>query len=221
MGQCDRMADLRPRRSVQAHRRTAWPVSWLVALALTGCGTPSPERPAIVPATAWGGLPASATLSAPQQITHLTVHHQGELWQEGADVPAYLRRLQRWSREAKGWPDVPYHYIVAPDGTVYAGRSPALPGDTNTEYDPQGHLQVMLLGNFEVQSPTAAQWRSTVRLLAQLLAEHRLAPAALGAHRHHSTQTVCPGANLFARFDELRAAVAAEPALAVPARAPR
>ena len=187
----------------------------LAAMGLcTGCAgnalSPGAVPLQIVSAQAWGGAASRSAPPSPQRITHLTVHHQGELWQEGADVPAYLRRLQRWSREAKGWPDLPYHYIVAPDGTVYAGRPPALPGDTNTEYDPRGHLQVMLLGNFEVQSPSAAQWRSTVRLLAQLLAEHRLAPEALGAHRHHSAQTVCPGANLFARFDELRAAVAVQ-----------
>lgn len=202
----------RPARSTRG-------VALLLVLALSGCSTPGPLL--VVPAADWGAVAAPAPLQAPQHITHLTVHHQGELWREGADVPAYLRRLQRWSREAKGWSDVPYHYIVAPDGTVYAGRPTALPGDTNTEYDPQGHLQVMLLGNFEVQSPTAAQWQGTVRLLAQLMARHGLPPAALGAHRHHSAQTVCPGANLFARFDELRAAVAAERATAGRAQAPR
>lgn len=215
------MAAVRSSAWARARRCSVWPVSCLVALALAGCVTPGREPLAVVPAAEWGAVAAPALQQAPQHITHLTLHHQGELWREGADVPAYLRRLQRWSREAKGWPDLPYHYIVAPDGKVFAGRPAALPGDTNTEYDPQGHLQVMLLGNFEVQSPTAAQWRSTVRLLAQLLAEHRLAPAALGAHRHHSTQTVCPGANLFARFDELRAAVAAELAMAGPAWVPR
>lgn len=181
---------------------------------IAGCAgvpsTPGGTPLRIVSAQAWGSTSLVAPTPAPQPVTHLTVHHQGELWKDGADVPAYLRRLQRWSREARGWPDLPYHYIVAPDGTVHAGRSPALPGDTNTEYDPRGHLQVMLLGNFEVQSPSAAQWRSTVQLLAHLLAAHGLAPEAIGAHRHHSAQTVCPGANLFARFDELRAAVAAE-----------
>lgn len=185
-------------------------VAVVIALAAGACSTPGSAVLPLVASTEWGGTAAGMPLPAPQVIQQLTVHHQGELWQPGADVPAYLRRLQRWSREAKGWADVPYHYIVAPDGTVYAGRSPALPGDTNTEYEPRGHLQVMLLGNFEVQSPTPAQWSGTVRLLAQLLVEHRLPPEAIGAHRHHSAQTVCPGAHLFARFDELRSAAAVQ-----------
>ncbi|MEI6026959.1 MAG: peptidoglycan recognition family protein [Betaproteobacteria bacterium] len=163
------------------------------------------ESPAIVSADAWGSTPSSK-MAAPHKIAQLTVHHQGEFWTHGADVPAYLRRLQQWSRAAKGWVDVPYHYIIGPDGTIYAGRSPAIAGDTNTEYDTQGHLQVMLLGNFEEQTVTPRQWDSTVQLLAHLLKAHGLGATRIGAHRHHATQTVCPGAGLMARFEELRQA---------------
>ena len=77
-------------------------------------------------------------------------------------------RLQNWSRGIKGWSDIPYHYIVAPDGTVYAARPWQIPGDTNTEYQPQGHALLMLLGNFEVQYPTEAQIQATAWLLARL-----------------------------------------------------
>jgi xylose isomerase len=105
--------------------------------------------------------------------------------------------------------DIPYHYVVAPNGEVYAARPVQLAGDTNTDYDPNGHLLVMLLGNFEEQEPTAEQWDATVRVVAQLLKQHGLDASVIGAHRHFSNQTVCPGAKLFARFEELRAAVAA------------
>jgi hypothetical protein len=157
----------------------------------------------------WGGQ-ASAAPAVAQPLTRLTVHHQGERWKTGDDVPAYLRRLQTWSRQARGWVDIPYHYIVAPDGQVYAARPVTIAGDTNTAYDPHGHLLVMLLGNFEEQEPTPEQWRSTVRLIAQLLDEHRIDASAVGAHRHFASNTVCPGANFYKRFDELRAAVVAQ-----------
>jgi hypothetical protein len=145
----------------------------------------------------------------PQRITRLTLHHQGEIWHHGDDVPAYLRRLQTWSRQTKHWADIPYHYVVAPDGVVYAARPSGLAGDTNTEYDPTGHLLVMLLGNFEEQQPTEAQWDATVALVARLLAEHGLPATAIGSHRDYSAQTVCPGANLYRRLEEFRVQVAA------------
>jgi hypothetical protein len=163
------------------------------------------DAPRVVSASEWGGIERSGGLPH-QTITYLTVHHQGEHWAPDKDVPAYLRRLQQWSRNTKGWIDVPYHYIIGPDGTIYAGRSPAIAGDTNTEYNPHGHLLVMLMGNFEEQTPTSQQWDSAVKLLAHLLRVHNLPPESIGAHRHWSNQTVCPGANLMARFEELRAA---------------
>lgn len=183
---------------------------WLVVLALSICGCTelhkraASDMPRVVAASEWGGIERPG--GRPHTIAYLTVHHQGEYWAPEKDGPAYLRRLQHWSRETKGWVDVPYHYIIGPDGTIYAGRSTSIAGDTNTEYDTLGHLQVMLLGNFEEQTPTPQQWDSAVKLIAYLLKAHDLNPASIGAHLHRSTQTVCPGANLMSRFEELRAA---------------
>jgi N-acetylmuramoyl-L-alanine amidase len=190
-------------------------VRWglFVLAAVGGCSAP-PRQPAVAKVrihavTDWGGEPTLLP-AVVQTISQLTIHHQGERWNAGDDVPSYLRRLQNWSRKTKAWVDIPYHYVVAPDGAVYAARPVAMAGDTNTEYDPSGHLLVMLLGNFEEQEPTAQQWQSTVLLAAQMMDNYRLPMSALGAHRDHSGQTVCPGANLIKRFDELRAAVAAQ-----------
>lgn len=196
--------------------RRRWLLS-LCALPLLACSSRSrldpleaqagPEQIEPIAVEAWGGL-ASPMPAQPQAISWITVHHQGELWEPTADVAAYLRRLQTWSRRSKGWVDIPYHFIVAPDGQVYAGRPWALPGDTNTDYDPRGHLLVMLLGNFEIQHPTARQWDATVRLLATLQRRFALQAERIGSHRDHAHHTVCPGAHLSARFPELKSAVA-------------
>ena len=171
-----------------------------------------PAAVTLITADQWGSLPApeASYRSRPHaQVTGLTVHHQGETWSEGADVASYLRRLQQWSRRERAWVDVPYHYIVAPDGTVYAGRDTAWAGDSNTVYDTTGQLQVMLLGNFEEQRPTAAQLQATARLLASLMTAHGLSPDRIVAHRHHTTQTVCPGIHLMSVFEDLRQTAAA------------
>lgn len=195
-------------------------LSWLLPLLalLAGCSALSLRSPSdalavpVVPVAAWGGTPA-AQPQAPQpitRITHITLHHQGELWDPAADVPAYLRRLQTWSRETKHWADIPYHWVIAPDGRIYEARPWQLAGDTNTEYDPRGHLLVMLLGNFEVQHPTDAQWQAAVRLVAELQRRHGLDATRIATHRDHSGQTVCPGAHFYERFDAFKAEVAKE-----------
>jgi hypothetical protein len=189
----------------------AFVVLVVLAVACSGCAVPDRTDvhagPRIVAASEWGGTPGPVALPH-QTVSQITVHHQGERWVAGSDVAAYLRRLQQWSRNAKGWVDIPYHFVIGPDGTVYAGRSPLIAGDTNTEYNPYGQIQVMLLGNFEEQTPTPEQWDSAVRMLAHLLSTHDLPASSIAAHRHRSTQTVCPGAHLMARFEALRAAAA-------------
>lgn len=154
--------------------------------------------PPVIEVSAWGGSPEAGGMAAPRQrITHLTLHHQGESWAEGADVAAYLRRLQQWSRLSKRWADIPYHYVIAPDGRIYAARPEGQPGDTNTEYDPRGHALIMVLGNFEEARPNAAQLGAVVDLMAGLAARHGLAPETIAAHKDYSAQTVCPGKNLY------------------------
>ena len=151
----------------------------------------------ITPASAWGAVPDAAPAVPQITITHITLHHQGETWVPGSDVPAYLRKLQHWSRETKHWADIPYHYVIDPEGKVYAARPENIAGDTNTEYDPRGHVLVMVLGNFEEVEPNAAQLQATVELMAELARKHGLDARAIASHRDYSTQTVCPGKNLY------------------------
>lgn len=180
-----------------AAQRLALPLMLGLTLGLAGCASAPLQPPPIVAVQAWGGTPA-ATSAPPQRISHITLHHQGEIWQDGTDPAAYLRRLQQWSRLTKRWADIPYHYVIAPDGRIYAARPLAQAGDTNTEYDPRGHALLMLVGNFEVQQPTAAQLDSAVTLTAWLAQANGLGLDAIASHKDFSQQTVCPGQNLYA-----------------------
>lgn len=180
-------------------------IAALALALLAGCAT-HPAMPPLIEVETWGGS-ATALPAAPQSIQRITLHHQGEVWQANGDVAAYLRRLQQWSRLSKRWPDIPYHYVIAPDGRIYTARPLALPGDTNTGYDTRGHALVMLLGNFEVQQATPAQLDSAVALMAALARQHGLSAEAIAAHRDYS-ETLCPGATLYPQLPALRAAVA-------------
>jgi len=168
-------------------------------LALAG-GASAQTTPAIVSVDTWGGTTEAAS-QEPQHISRITIHHQGEIWKDGTDVEAYLRRLQQWSRLTKHWADIPYHYVIAPDGRIYAARPLSQAGDTNTEYDPRGHALLMLVGNFEEQQPTPAQLKSAVELTAWLARENHLGLDAIASHKDYSSQTVCPGKNLYAYLE--------------------
>ncbi len=171
----------------------------MLCICLSGCAS-SPESlpamPPIIEVSGWGG-DATPAPAMPQHITRITLHHQGETSVSSTDVPAYLKRLQQWSRMTKRWADIPYHYIIAPDGRIYGARPVTIAGDTNTEYQPLGHALVMLMGNFELTEPNEAQLQSAVALVAGLVARHGLTVDAIASHKDFSAQTLCPGKNLY------------------------
>ena len=185
------------------HRLRVASCALLLCVGLCGCVSAPPTRiamPEIVEVTAWGGSATQAPDTA-QHITRITLHHQGETSVPSTDVMAYLRRLQQWSRLTKHWIDIPYHYVIAPDGRIYAARPPSIAGDTNTEYQPQGHALVMLMGNFEVTEPTEAQLQSAVSLVAGLAVQYGLGVNAIASHKDFSSQTLCPGKNLYRHLE--------------------
>src|SRR6218665_2451233 len=115
----------------------------LAALALGACAhRPGPPAPAIVAVETWGGS-AGAVPAEPQRIQRNTGHHGGVAWPADKDPADHLRPLPQWSRLSQRWADTPYHYVIAPDGRIFAARDPALPGDTNTDYEPRGHALLM------------------------------------------------------------------------------
>ena len=152
----------------------------------------------IVPVAQWGGTPADPALARKQDITHITLHHQGEPFPQGKDPVAYLRNLQTWSRATKHWLDIPYHYIIDLDGKIYEGRKLEYAGDTNTEYDPKGHALIEVVGNFEEVQPNQQQLDAVVDLMALLARKYHVSIDKIAGHKDFSAQTVCPGANLYA-----------------------
>jgi len=175
----------------------------MLAMLVAGCSTRTTavidrSYPAsIMTMKEWGGTPAPDSAARKHAITTITLHHQGETFTPGKDVPAYLRNLQAWSRREKHWIDIPYHYIVDLEGNVYEGRDIRFAGDTNTQYDPSGHALVCVLGNYEDISPTVAQLETVVKLFAWLCRTHNVPPERITSHKDVASGTVCPGKYLY------------------------
>ena len=93
------------------------------------------------------------------------------------------------------WGDIAYHYLIGPSGNVYVGRSITYKSDTATNYNPDGHVTVCLLGNFEEQQETSAAEEALVKLVVRLLIENDLPPERVTTHRRLAS-TLCPGGHL-------------------------
>ena len=176
------------------------------------------DEPAIVPRAEWGAKDATFAMPA-HEIERITIHHTGEERSTKRPTVQLVRNLQNFSqskgkladgRTKKAWADVPYHFYIGRDGTIVEGRDPGFAGDTNTNYEPAGHLGIAVSGNYEVQELTDAQRTSLVALVDWAAKTYDVAPELIGGHGDHAS-TACPGKNLAAFLPELRERVAATP----------
>ncbi len=163
----------------------------------------------------WGAKPALDGQQA-HKVRRITLHHTAVRAKPARALAQKMRSLQRFSqsdelladgRRKRPWPDVPYHFYIDVNGQVAEGRNQRFAGDTNTNYDPAGHIGIALEGNFEVDRPTAAQEQALTALLRSLIREHGLTAADVGTHRNFAA-TACPGRHLEARLPAILKAAA-------------
>ena len=161
----------------------------------------NPKKPTaatvnILPRSNWNALPAKEYRS--QVPVRITIHHEGTRLEMQDDAAKKINAIQRWGMSAeKNWADVPYHYLIAPNGNIYEGRNPFTVGETSTEYDPSGHLLICCLGNLEVQPLPQQQLQSLIRLTAYVANQFKIPADSIASHRDYSAQTTCPGKNLY------------------------
>lgn len=192
----------------------------LLALALLAGCAPAPAVPVpggvrFVSRAEWGALAPSSEMKthAPRR---LTIHHTAEPQKPTRSTADKLSALQRFSqssgtlgngRPKRAWADVPYHLYVAADGSVGEGREIRFVGDSNTPYDPTGHLLVVVEGNFENETLSAPQRRTLELLLPALTRRYGIPADSIAAHRDFA-ETLCPGRSLYAEIPGFRALVA-------------
>ena len=130
----------------------------------------------------------------------VVLHHAGVLWKHGDRSRSKIRALQSWGQREKGWPDLPYHFLLDPEGTIYEGREMRFRPESNTQYDLTGAINVHLWGDFDQQRVSLPQLRSTVELLAWLADQWQLQKVTTHCQEAPG-QTTCPGYDLLRYLD--------------------
>jgi hypothetical protein len=183
----------------------------IVACNNTAGAPPMPIGIRFVSRTEWGAH--APVLPMTQHVpTRLTIHHTGTAQNFARSIEEKMRGLQAFSqrddsldsgKKKPAWADVPYHYYIAVDGSVAEGREWNYVGDTNTEYNPAGHLLVVVEGRFDTDTLTTAQRRALDALIPSLAHHFRIAGSMLAGHRDFAV-TDCPGRSLYAELPRLR-----------------
>ncbi len=176
-------------------------VAVLIATSSASADTAAPAevhsdvlRPAIVPSHAWGSKPQSIPDSRKQVPRFVTIHHAG-VRLEAKDAPEqFLRDMQSAGQTRRGWPDLPYHFLISSDGTIYEGRPLDYEPESKTSYPLAGNIGIELMGNFDVQRPDLRQVAACVKLTAWLCERFGIDSTLIRGHSDVAAgQTTCPG----------------------------
>lgn len=158
--------------------------------------------------TEWGAHKPVLAMEK-QTPRRITVHHTATRGKHGLSIVRKMKSLQAFSqakskladgRTKEAWADIPYHFYIAVDGKVAEGRPIGFVGDTNTKYDPAGHVTIVVEGNFETEKPTGEELAALKALIGDLSRQYDIPADRIGTHKDFA-QTACPGKNL---EDEVR-----------------
>ena len=143
----------------------------------------------------------------------ITIHHTGTNQNSNRTPAEKLQALQNFSYSEgilgdgvtpkKPWPDVPYHYYITVDGIVVEGREIQYQGDSNTDYDLNGHALVVVEGNFEKEKIKDIQYQKLEQLVITLAKKYKVPAEDITGHKDQA-QTTCPGEDLYKLLPKLR-----------------
>jgi hypothetical protein len=185
----------------------------------------SPPVQAVFPATLANGIiPRAAwTHAGPAKpclllggVNLLTFHHDGDpvpfADTDYGKTAAYLERIRAYHVRT-GFEDIGYHYAIDRAGRVWELRSHLLRGEhVRAGYDDKhvlhkwndNNLGIVVLGNFMLQQPTAAQQQRICSFGLQLRKQYYLSIEQIRVHQELVT-TECPGVHLRPYMDQVRA----------------
>lgn len=163
----------------------------------------------VLPRSSWtrAGVARPREIYAMGGVSRITVHHDGmppTSLRSMGDVAARIEQI-RLAHIGRGreWADIGYHYIIDPQGRVWEGRNIGYQG-AHVKDQNEHNLGVLVLGNFELQRPTAAALASLDRFVYSQMTRYNVTLGRLRTHREIA-QTECPGANLQAYMLRTRA----------------
>jgi hypothetical protein len=172
-------------------------ITALFLIAAAEAMKPAVPKPEIVTRAQWGSDAKPLPDDQKHRPKWLTIHHAGAKWKAGADPAKFVKSVQAFGQREHNWPDLPYHFMIAPDGRIFEGRPIDYAPQSNTKYDVPGHVGIELMGDFEVERASEAQLKSLVQLSAWLCQEYKLNPEESAGHNDRpKAQTACPGKDL-------------------------
>jgi hypothetical protein len=173
---------------------------------------PSAPLPVLPPMTSDAAPPANPLLKVPntqnpwkpsvseREWKYVVLHHTAS--SSGSVESIHESHLKRKDGAGKAWLGIGYHFVIGngrgmTDGAIeptFRWRQQlhgAHAGSTKPEYNQNG-IGIVLVGNFEKETPTAAQMNAVKRLVRTLKGAYQISAENIIGHRDVRA-TECPG----------------------------
>ncbi|TVQ31505.1 MAG: hypothetical protein EA376_09215 [Phycisphaeraceae bacterium] len=163
------------------------------------------EAGTIIPRNSWASAPPiPRRMDRMRPVWRITVHHDGMppvSLQSQSDVASRIDRI-RSAHQGQGWGDIGYHFVVDPFGRVWQGRPLEFQG-AHVRAENEGNLGVLVLGNFEQQTPTGQALSTLDRFVIAQMRRFNVGVSRVLTHRELGP-TACPGRTLQAHMQRIR-----------------
>lgn len=160
----------------------------------------------ILPRSAWTGNGIARPNEAYPMagISRITVHHSGVDSSSLRSQSQCARQIEsiRQAHVKNGWADIGYHFIIDPQGRVYAGRPIGKQG-AHVKDENEHNLGIMMMGNYDRQTPSGEALNSLKSLLVMQVRSYRVPLSKVYTHQELKP-TACPGRNLQRQMIQLR-----------------
>lgn len=152
--------------------------------------------PGIVPRSQWTrtGIARPRDINPMNGVRRITIHHDGmpvvSLGSSGA-VARRIEQIRSSHVVGRGWADIGYHYVVDPQGRIWEGRSIGKQG-AHVKDQNENNLGILVLGNFDRQSPSQAALASLDKFIANQMQRYGIGMSQVRTHMERDS-TSCPG----------------------------
>ena len=118
--------------------------------------------------------------------------------------------IDEWHKQ-RGFSQIGYHKVVESNGKIVSGRSEKRQG-AHAKGTNHNSLGVCVVGDFENETPSAAQIRSVVKVLVEWCKKYKLTSTDIYGHKNvpgATTKTSCPGEHLASLLPRIKRKVLA------------
>ncbi|MEI7511344.1 MAG: SpoIID/LytB domain-containing protein [Candidatus Peregrinibacteria bacterium] len=159
-----------------------------------------------------------------KSIEKIVIHHTASTLKDGQNPDQAVRSIYSYHANSRGWGDIGYNFLVAPNGNIYEGRA-------GGDYTVGGHaycvnintIGIALIGNFQDNTVPIAQEAALKKLLIGLSEKYQIDLAGSSYFHGEMTKnllghrdvgsTSCPGNNLYDEIPNIRAMLSSLPSM--------